>query len=189
MGQVAGYTPADYLHQHTARCRRAARVPASTWDAALDHVRDPDDATRLADSAQGRLLYQYAIPLYRHAADAGDKRAARKLADLLADRGDLKGLRACADARDPGAAFKLAVLAGQGDLDELSARADAGDRYAAKKLDELGDLEDLRARAAAGDGEAASHLTSLLAARGELEELRARADAGDGQPPTSWPAC
>ena len=79
--------------------------PASTWDAALDHVRDPDDATRLADSAQGRLLYRYAIPLYRHAADAGDKRAARKLADLLADRGDLKGLRACADARDPGAAL------------------------------------------------------------------------------------
>ena len=62
MGQVAGYTVADYLLQHASRERRAARVPASTWDAALSHVRDPADAARLAASAQGRLLYCYAIP-------------------------------------------------------------------------------------------------------------------------------
>ena len=70
MGQVAGYTVADYLIQHASRERRSARVPASTWDAVLSHIRDPADAARLADSARNRLLYRYAIPLYRHAADA-----------------------------------------------------------------------------------------------------------------------
>ena len=65
MGQVAGYTVADYLIQHASRERRYARVPASTWDAVLSHIRDPADAARLADSARSRLLYRYAIPLYR----------------------------------------------------------------------------------------------------------------------------
>ena len=91
MGQVAGYTAADYLIQHASRERRYARVPASTWDALLSHIRDPDDAARLADSAKNRLLYRYAIPLYRHAADAGDRHAAMQLAGLLAERGDLDG--------------------------------------------------------------------------------------------------
>ena len=100
MGQVAGYTVADYLIQHASRERRYARVPASTWDAVLSHVRDPADTARLADSARNRLLYRYAIPLYRHAADAGDAGAAWRLAELLAQRGDLDGLRARADAGD-----------------------------------------------------------------------------------------
>jgi hypothetical protein len=58
MGQVIGYTVADYLIQHASRERRAARVPASTWDAALSHIRDPADAARLANSAKKRLLYR-----------------------------------------------------------------------------------------------------------------------------------
>jgi hypothetical protein len=32
MGQIAGYTVADYLIQYASRERRYARVPASTWD-------------------------------------------------------------------------------------------------------------------------------------------------------------
>ena len=56
IGQVDGYTPADYLIQHATRERRAARVPASTWDAALGHLHDPADTTRLADNALARLL-------------------------------------------------------------------------------------------------------------------------------------
>ena len=99
MGQIAGYTAADYLIQHASRERRYARVPASTWDAALSHIRDPADTARLADSARDRLLYRYAIPLYRHAADAGDRRAAGQLAELLADRGDLDGV--CAPGPTP----------------------------------------------------------------------------------------
>ena len=77
MGQVAGYTAADYLIQHASRERRYDRVPASTWDAILGHIRDPADTARLADSAGNRLLYRYAIPLYRRAADAGDGGAAQ----------------------------------------------------------------------------------------------------------------
>ena len=91
MGRVAGYIAADYLIQHASRERRSARVPASTWDAVLSHIHDPADTARLADSASDRLLYRYAIPLYRHAADAGDGGAAARLADLLGERGDLDG--------------------------------------------------------------------------------------------------
>ena len=185
MGRVAGYTVADYLIQHASRERRAARVPASTWDAILSHIRDPADTARLADSAKGRLLYCYAIPLYRHAADADHVFAAFELAGLLARRGDLDELRAQADAGDWFAARRLDVLlARRGDLEELRARADAGDWFAASELAgllaEQGDLDELRARADAGDGGAAMVLAGLLAGRGDLDELRARADAGDG---------
>jgi hypothetical protein len=76
MGQVVGYTVADYIVQHASRERRYARVPASTRDAIINWIVDPADATRLADSAQSRLLYPYAIPLYCYATDAGDKEAA-----------------------------------------------------------------------------------------------------------------
>jgi hypothetical protein len=189
MGQLAGYAAADYLVQHASRERGYARVPASTWDAILSYIRDPAEAARLADSAMDRLLYRYAIPLYRHAADADDDRAARQLADLLAGRGDLDGLRARADAGDGDAAWRLAdLLKDRGELDwaeqVLRTAADTGDRYAARRLASLledrGDLEGgLRAGADAGARDAASRLAELLAGRGDLDELRARADAGD----------
>jgi hypothetical protein len=119
IGQIAGYTPADYLVQHASRERRSAPVPASTWDAVLSHIRDPDDTARLADSAWDRLLYRYAIPLYRPAADVGSWRASERLANLLEKRGDLDELRARADTGDTEAAQGLAwLLAQRGDLDE-----------------------------------------------------------------------
>jgi thioredoxin-like negative regulator of GroEL len=193
MGEVAGYTVADYLVQHASRERRYARVPARTWDAVLSHIRDPADTVRLADSARDRLLYRYAIPLYRYAADVGDGDAAGRLADLLIKRGDIDGaeqiLRARADAGDGTAALGLAgLLADRGDLDGLRARADVGDGDAAGRLADLlikrGDIDGaeqiLRARTDAGDGYAALRLADLLAQRGDLDGLRARADAGDG---------
>ena len=194
IGQVAGYTPADYLVQHASRERRSACVPASTWDAVLSHIRNPADAARLAKNARSRLLYRYAIPLYRHAAVGGDHEVAMRLAGLLAERGDLDGaeqiLRARADAGaranagDWDAARRLAgLMAQRGDLDELRARADAGDDEAARVLADMlaerGDLEGLRARANAGDRAAAWRLAGLLAQRGDLDELRARANASD----------
>jgi hypothetical protein len=108
MGRIAGYTVADYLIQTATAERRYVRVPASTWDAVLGNVRDPADAARLAASAVDRLLYRYAIPLYRHAADAGNEYAAWQLADLQAKAGDLEGLRAHVDAanRQPLPAFR-----------------------------------------------------------------------------------
>jgi predicted negative regulator of RcsB-dependent stress response len=196
MGQVAGYTPADYLVQHASRERRCEGVPASTWDAILGHIRDPADAARLTHSAMDRLLYRYAIALYRHAADAWAGYAAFRLAGLLTERGDLDGaeqmLRAGADAGDKSAAQELAgLLARRGDLDELRARAGAGDGAAAGRLADLliqrGDLDGaeqiLRSPADAGDLIAAWDLTRLLTQRGDLDGaeqiLRARVGAGD----------
>ncbi len=195
MGRIAGYTIADYLVQHASRERRYARVPASTWEALVSHIGDPADAARLADSARNRLRYRYAISLYRHAADAGEFRAASRLAMLLVGRGDLDEaeqiLRAQADAGDGFAAERLAeLLADRGNLDELRARANAGDEGAAERLAMLlvgrGDLDEaeqiLRARADAGNEDAAWRLARLLTDRGDLDEaeqiLRAGADAG-----------
>src|SRR6266568_2409519 len=140
MGQVAGYTAADYLLQHASQQRRAARVPASTWDAVLGYIRDPADAVRLADSATNWLLYRYAIPLYRRAAEAGEEKAAARLAGQLVRRGDVEELRARADAGDETAAWWLAdLLAERRDLDGaiqlLRAQADADDEKAASRLD------------------------------------------------------
>lgn len=169
MGQIAGYTVAGYLIQCATGERHYARVPASTWDAALSHIRDPADAVRLADSAESRLLYCYAIPLYRHAAYAGDREAASALAELLAQRGDLDGaeqiLRATADAdnrdahnRDVGARRRR------------PRRRSAAARALAELLAERGDLDGLRAGVDAGDWSAAEQLAELLIKQGRGEE-------------------
>ena len=172
MGQIAGYLPADYLIQHATRERRYARVPASTWEAFIRHLHDPTDTVRLANSAENRLLYCYAIPLYRPAADAGDRAATNRLVNLLADRGDLDELRTLADAGHEQAANQLAhLLADRGDLDELRTLADAGDEYAAVLLAHLladrGDMDGaeliLRPLANAGNEYAANVLARLLA--------------------------
>jgi thioredoxin-like negative regulator of GroEL len=101
------------------------------------------------------------------------------LAGLLAQHGDLEGLRARVDAGDRAAAWDLVVLLVQrGDLDEavqiLRGRADAGDRAAAGRLADLlaqrGDLDELRARTDAGDGAAAGRLADVLSQQGRGEE-------------------
>jgi hypothetical protein len=178
MGRVAGYTAADYLIQHASWERRYARLPASTWDAIPAHTRDPADTARLADSAESRLLYRYAIPLYRRASDAGDRLAAILLAVFLAERGDLDGatqlLHAPVGASHPAAAWRLAeMLEERGEIDGLRARADTGDRNAASRLADLlaerGDIDGLRARADIGDHVAASRLAEMLEERGNLD--------------------
>jgi thioredoxin-like negative regulator of GroEL len=196
MGQIAGYIAADYLIQHADRERRSARVPTTTWDAVLSHIRDPADAARLADSARNRLLYRYAIPLYRHAADVGHVYAGGRLADLLVERGDPEQaeqiLRARDETGDEYAAVRLAdLLAKSGDTEQaeqiLRTRAEVGNGFAADRLADLladrGDLGALRTRADAGDEYAAGKLADLLAERGDTEQaeqiLRAPADSGD----------
>ena len=199
IGQVAGYTAADYLIQYVGRKRHYERVPASTWDAIVSYSRDLADTFRFADSATNRMLYRYAIPLYRHAADAGGAAgaiAAGRLADLLAKRGDLdeaaQVLRARADAGDEQAARQLSsLLIRGGHLDEaaqvLRARADAGNWEATIRLADLlierGDLDEaaqvLRPKADAGNSVAVVWLARLLAERDGLDGLRAEANAGD----------
>ena len=195
MGQIAGYTVADYLIQHASRERRSARVPASTWDALLSHIRDPADAARLADSAERRLLYRYAIPLYRHAADAGDGHAASRLAELLAERGDLDKLRARADAGDRLAAWQLAgLLAERGDLDELRARADAGDRVrrlaagrAAGRARRPGRAARPGRRRRRARRPAAGRAAGRARRPGRAARPRRRRRRGS--PPSGWPSC
>jgi hypothetical protein len=186
IGQVAGYTVADYLVQHASRERRYARVPASTWDAMLSHIHNPDDAARLAGGAEIRMLYKYAASLFHRAARAGDRKAAERLAYLLARRRglnkpDLWALSQ-AGADDPHAAWlQAALLDKRWRLDGLRAPAGAGDAQAAWQLAEVlaerGDLAELRARADADNQCAAYWLAKALAERGEVAELRARADA------------
>jgi hypothetical protein len=68
---------------------------------------------------------------------------------LLAEAGDVDGLRARADAGDEEAAWKMArLLAEAGDVDELNARADAGDGSTASRL--AGLLAEARGRGRAG---------------------------------------
>jgi hypothetical protein len=183
--EILGYTVADYLLQYASWERLYARVPASTWDAILSNIRDPADTARLADSARYRLLYRYAVPLYGHAADAGDRYAAEQLAWLLAERGDLDGLRARADGGDRTAERLAWLLAAHGNLDraalvyplwpfaDYAFEAALPARSLANEFAGRGDLDGLRTRADGGD------LDELLAAVGYLDGLRARADAGD----------
>jgi hypothetical protein len=196
MGRIGGYTVADYLIQYASRERRTARVPASTWDAALSHIRNPDDAARFADSARNRLLYRYAIPLYQYAADVGGVNAAEHLAELLANCGDLDTLRARADAGDRAAAVQLAMLMGEnsdlgGAAQILYPLAHAGDVPAAQQLAELmvryGCLDEaariLRSLGNADDEAAAWagvwYLADFMGGYRDLDGLRARADVGD----------
>jgi hypothetical protein len=147
MGQVAGYTAADYLIQQANRQRRYGRMPVSTWDAVLSNIDDPADAARLADSAKDRLLYRYAIPLYRHAASAGVWAAALGLGWVLRIRGDLDKaeqiLRGLADLGDETACCWLAdMLATRGDRDEaeqiLRAHTGGGINWQRAYLDTAG---------------------------------------------------
>jgi hypothetical protein len=133
--------------------------------------------------------------------------AAKRLAALLAERGDAEGLRARADTGEWAAAIHLAaLLAERGDADGLRARAAADDYAAADLLAYLGGLDGwensaasrakaaewlaehlfredddygLRVRADVGDEHAARRLADLLADHGDARGLWARAQAGD----------
>jgi hypothetical protein len=174
---IIGYTVADYLLQHALRQRRTAAVPEATWQALTDHRHAPADLIRLASSAANRMLHSYAKPLLHRAADAGDRRAAIRLAANLY----LEDLRADVGG-DYSAGLLINLLAGRDDRDELRADADAGDGYAARQLADLlawrGDLDELRTRADAGDGFAAGQLVQLLSKRGDLDALRDEVAAG-----------
>jgi hypothetical protein len=189
MGELVGYTVADYLLAHASAQRRYQRVPPSTWQALLAHVDDHDDLLRVGNSASRRLLDCYAEPLYRRLADSRDRRPADRLAELLVKQGREVELRARADAGDPQAAYRLAgLLAAQGRLEEVQARADAGDEVAAWSLPVLlaaqgreevrARVEVVQARWDAGDVRAALGLADLLAAQDRVEEVQTRADAG-----------
>ncbi|GAA4519765.1 hypothetical protein GCM10023191_095700 [Actinoallomurus oryzae] len=194
MGHTAGYKIADYLWENVGPTRGARRVPAGVWDAALAHLENPGDVFRVARSASARMLYRYAIPLYRRAADAGDLRAAEAWAVHTGDPAGLARLRARVDTeeapfddfrRAAGPASDLAeafIRLGRPDrLRALHRRAagsghgwELGERFA-QMLADRGAVDELRALADRGDDSAARWLANLLARRRDPGELRARA--------------
>ena len=87
MGPADGYVLHDYLDQYGRLTRRAELVPAEVWDALIADVRDPADRARLAQQAEWRGLYRYAIDLARPAAEAGQAAAMQLLARRLAGAG------------------------------------------------------------------------------------------------------
>jgi len=189
MGQVAGWTTADYLYQHAQKLRHTEPVPDLVWQALVEH--HPNDTMWLAVNAGYRYQQRYAEIFCRQAADAGDANAAIMVADLLVEQGRVDEaiavLRQHADAGDGYAAERLAdLLVEQGRVDEaiavLRQHADAGDGYAAQRLADLlveqGRVEELRQRADAGDDYAAAQLTSLLAEQGRIDELEQEIAAG-----------
>jgi len=183
-------------------------------DAAFDLLRrrtDIDDwaAGRLAALLVDRGDVTRAVQLLRSRADAGDRSAAHRLARLLADNGDVDGLRALADRGDRSAAIRLArLMAHHGDVDGaielLRGHADArlqtlsrlaGDGGFGRVLANLvaftddvdGPLATMRVVDIDGrptdwqieKGNVAGQLADLLADRGDIGALRSRADAGD----------
>ena len=153
MGQIAGYTVADYLLQQTAEERTTAIIPAELWAACRERVDDPADLTRLGESAEERRAYEQANLFYRAAA-TDNPRAAYRLARLLA-----------AEGRDDDA---LRVL-----LSWATAPGTEMADLAALLLRRTGRAEDLRTRAYDGDSAAASELVKLLVSTGQERELLA----------------
>ena len=122
----------------------------------------------------------------RARADAGDGAAARRLAELLAERGDWTWQRVCAPGPTPATSRRRAAgrAAGRARRPGRAARPGRRRRQARCRrlagLLERGDLDELRARADAGDGLAAVALASCWpSAATWTGQLRARADAGD----------
>lgn len=136
--EVIGYLVADYLLQRLVHQRRSVRLPALAWKALVDHDHAPDDVERLAASADKRLLYQYAEPLYVRI-HAGRSDVVRRLADIVLGQGRtdeaIDALRYCARGGHREAQRRLVdLLVVKERTDELRNRAGAGDGYAAYRL-------------------------------------------------------
>lgn len=123
MGNIAGYTTADYLYQHALRVRRTDTLPDTAWRAMVEYHQE-SDASRLADSARRRDRLHEAELLYR--ASLGESSlVARSLAELLETQGRIdeaiQVLRPYSNSKgDILAAVDFArMLGSQGRLEEL----------------------------------------------------------------------
>ncbi|MGV9334947.1 hypothetical protein [Nocardia sp. NPDC003726] len=67
LGEIAGYTVADYLEQHLRHVRERILIPSETWDAVHRHITVTEDLERAGRSAEDRLLFSVADALYRQA--------------------------------------------------------------------------------------------------------------------------
>jgi uncharacterized protein YidB (DUF937 family) len=168
VGPPDGYLLHDYLDQHARATRRGVLIPAVVWAALTTHALGPADRIRLAQAAQWRGLYRYAVDLARPAAEAGDTTAIRLLAIRLDEAGHAEEAQHW-----------------------MQRAAEAGDPYGvqarAKRLDDSGDGEGaeavLRTAAAAGDTSAILSLAGRFDQAGHREEaeqlLVQAAESGD----------
>jgi hypothetical protein len=161
-------------------------------------------ASRLAELLADRGDLAGAVQILRGPADAGDPWwAPAERADLMARQGDIDGLRALADVGDEAAKRRLArLLADRGEFDEaaqiLRALADAGNKDAAAERawllieqNRISEAIQIAAALAEDQGESVASIASdwchRLAQQGrtskELTVLRAMTDVGD-----SWAA-
>jgi tetratricopeptide (TPR) repeat protein len=193
MGRTGGYVAADYLLQRSRRTRRAVRLPASLWQALVEHTDHPDDIDRLAGAAGRRMRYRYAEPLYRRLADSGYQRAGESLVELLVRQGRVAEVRERADAGDPAAVeWWFSQLADDGRLDDAiqlaQRRAATISKNSAQRLAELllhvgrvdSAISVLQTRA---DSQSRRRLADLLLGQNRVEDamdaLSMSADAGD----------
>ncbi|MGC5288873.1 tetratricopeptide repeat protein [Micromonospora sp. DT231] len=154
MGRVAGYTVADYLHQHARRTRRAIPLPDTVWQAIADH-HNPDDTLRLAEAARNRALVRQAEVLYRAAVNSGEPKGLTGLAALRMSQGRRREAfdlwREAGAAGDQDAWRRMiAVLDHEGNVDQA--------------------LDVMRDAAAGGYEEALGWSSSLLERAGRVAE-------------------
>jgi hypothetical protein len=91
MGELVGYTVAEYLLQYGGIARAAVFPPASFWQAASDTLRNSKDLNSLAQAAEQRCRFQRAAQMYQCAAVIGDSAALRRLATLRVQADDRRG--------------------------------------------------------------------------------------------------
>jgi hypothetical protein len=175
------------------RARADRDLFAQHWLAELLGKRGDEEGLRiLAD--QGNMFAEDTLDdleelrddyeqILRARADSGDRAAVNRLVNLLADRGDEKGLQPIADSGHWNAKHRLARLqAERGDETRLRVMADGGDRVAALMLHHTTlprDEQHLRARADAGDQTAEVELSSLLFEKEDKKGLSVLADRGN----------
>ncbi|MFI7025157.1 hypothetical protein ACIBMZ_20815 [Micromonospora sp. NPDC049900] len=184
-GTTSGYRLADYLEHVGVLDRHYAVVPTPVFDALIPRVTDPDDATRLAVSADDRGLVEHAKPLlrrvYRHSDQAGSR-----LVWILVNDGDEEELRrlTAEGVHDAGLGL-VHLLIDQQRYDEIpdnwrcTEPASTDWWEIGRRLYEYKREEVLRRLDEAGDEDGRFFLIRLLQDEGREDALGKLADAGD----------
>ncbi|MET9412133.1 hypothetical protein ABZX90_41420 [Streptomyces sp. NPDC002935] len=147
------YRLTDYLEQHGRDIAKRMCPPTSFWEAAHDHLTQPD-LSRLAEAAQARHRIFWSYQLWQKAADAGSAVALAELAVLREEVGDREGAeRLAGEAAAAGNTEVLAKLA--------EVREHTGDREGAERL--------ARQAADAGDTKVLESIVGLRSTKEALE--------------------
>ncbi|MFH8657878.1 helix-turn-helix domain-containing protein [Streptomyces afghaniensis] len=127
-GSSSIYRLADYLEQHARDTRHRLCPPESFWQAAHDHVTNPDDLATLANAAAARYRHYWAHQLRLKAASTGHADALVWLVELrerAGERDEAERLaQQAADNGEPYALVRLSIM-----------REKAGERDEAERLD------------------------------------------------------